>query len=73
MTRNALRDQAMLSEHRPEVVLGPERPGSNSRFIMAIVLALLAIVVLWQVYARGGGASPSPTPSPSPSIVFLSS
>jgi hypothetical protein len=72
MTRNALRDQAMLSEHDPEVVLGPERPGSNSRFIMAVVLALLAIVVLWQVYS-GGGASPSPTPMPSPTFVFTSS
>jgi hypothetical protein len=68
MTRNALRDQAMLSEHRPEVVLGPERPGSNSRFIMVVVLALLAIFVLFQVYS-GGGASPSPTPIPSPSVV----
>ena len=72
MTRNALRDQAMLSEHHPEVVLGPERQGRNSRFIMVVVLLLVAIVVLFQVYS-GGGASPSPTPSPSPTFVFTSS
>jgi hypothetical protein len=74
VTRNALRDQAMLSQHNPEVVLGPERPGNNSRFILVIALLLVVIVLgILQLTGGGGGASPSPTPSlsPSPSIVAL--
>lgn len=73
MTRNALRDQAMLSQHDPEVVLGPERPGNNSRFILVIALLLVVIVLGVLQLTGGGGASPSPTPSlsPSPSVVAL--
>jgi len=73
VTRNALRDQAMLSQHDPEVVLGPERPGNNSRFILVIALLLAVIVLGVLQLTGGGGASPSPTPSlsPSPSAVAL--
>ena len=73
MTRNALRDQAMLSQHDPEVVLGPERPGNNSRFILVIALLLVVIVLGILQLTGGGGASPSPPSSlrPSPSVVAL--
>ena len=70
MTRNTLRDQAMLGARNPEDVLAPDQAGCSSRAILVLALLVVAIFVLLQL-TGGGGASPSPTPTPSPSIVAL--
>jgi len=69
MTRNELRDLAMLSARKPEDVLAPMRPGSTGRIVLVILLLIVAGFALLQW--TGGGTSPSPTPGPSPSIAGL--